>query len=586
MDQRIAALERVVGSLEDAVRRLERRVAVLEGSAEPAPTVSSRTTGPAVETAVSPPAHGALVALRSTPALVGRSLLVLAGGFFLRALTEAGTLAPRTGIAFGLAYAGAWVVVAAADAHRGRHGSAGFYAACAALIANPLLFEAVTSFGVLSETMAALALAAMAAIGLAIAAHWNMHAAAWVFGVGALGTAVALAMARPPGEASTAVIVLLGLGWLWLEDRRGWNVLTWLTALAADVAVLRLTALAVTSHDLPAGFGTVHPWAVASLQAVLVVGYIGASVVRALRGRRPLRGFDVAQTIAAWLVGWVGGLRLAGAQGWETASLSVFCLAVAAVAYAGAFAVVDRRRGRGRAFYYLSSIGVAALILGMPGVAGTSVAILWATAAAAMAVIGGRWDRVTLQFHSVVLLLAAWVSSGLGSVVLRSLFGGREEHTWQAGTVLVAGVTIAATAIVFAGRRGRVVGWAGRLPMAGLLALSTLTIAAAIVSVGNMVTDGLAVALGTVALAASTVGLALLASRFEIVEAGWLVYPTLGLTGLKVLSQDLGSGRAVVLVVALASYGTALVVAPRLLRSGRAPSVDPVLQPAGDLDDG
>jgi len=182
--------------------------------------------------------------------------------------------------------------------------------------------------------------------------------------------------------------------------------------------------------------------------------------------------------------------------------------------------------------------------------------------------------------------MAAWVSSGLGSVVLRSLFGGREEHTWQAGTVLVAGVTIAATAIVFAGRRGRVVGWAGRSAMAGLLALSTLTIAAAIVSVGNMVTDGLAVALGTVALAASTVGLALLASRLEIVEAGWLVYPTLGLTGLKVLSQDLGSGRAVVLVVALASYGAALVVAPRLLRSGRAPSGDATLSPAGGPDDG
>ena len=586
MDQRIAGLERLVGSLDDAVRRLERRVALLEGSAETAPAVSPDTREPATEAAAPFGARGALVALRSTPALVGRSLLVLAGGFFLRALTEAGTLAPRTGVALGLAYAGAWVVVAAADAHRGRHGSAGFYAACAALIANPLLFEAVTSFGVMSEATAALALAAMAAVGLAVAAHWNMHAAAWVFGVGALATAVALAMARPPGEAASAVVVALGLAWLWVEDRRGWNGLTWLTALAADVAVLRLTALAVSSHDLPAGFGTLHPWAVASLQAALVIGYVGASVLRALRGRRPLRGFDVAQTIAAWLVGWGGGLRLATAQGWETGGLSVFCLVVAAAAYAGAFAVVDRREGRNRAFFYLSSIGLASVILGMPGIAGTVTASVWTAIAVAVAVVGSRWDRVTLRVHAVVLLLAAWVPSHLAAAVLGSLSGGRiGGSAWQIQALVVAALTVITTGIVFFGRRQREAEWVGRLPMAGLLAMSTLTIAAAMVSAGHAVAATIAVGLGTVALAAAAVGLALLASRWGVVEAGWLVYPMLVLTGIKVLSQDLGSGRAVVLVVALASYGTALVVAPWLLRSGRSPSGD-ISRAPGDGSEG
>ncbi len=586
MDQRIAGLERVVGSLEDTVRRLERRVAILEGGGEPAPAVLPDTREPAAEMAVPSAAHGALVALRSTPALVGRSLLVLAGGFFLRALTEGGTVAPRTGVALGLAYAGAWVAVAAADARRGRHGSAGFYAACAALIANPLLFEAVTSFEVLSETTAALALAAMAAVGLAVAVHWNMHVAAWVFGAGALATAVALAMARPPGEATTAVVVALGLAWLWVEDRRGWNVLTWLMALAADVAVLRLTALAVTSHDLPAGFGTVHPLAVASLQAALVIGYVGASVLRALRGRRPLRGFDVAQTIAAWLVGWGGGLRLASAQGWETGGLSVFCLVVAAATYAGAFAVVDRRDGRNRAFFFLSSIGLASVILGMPGLAGTVTATVWAAIAVVVAMVGSRWDRVTLRAHAAVLLLAAWVSSHLAVTILGSLGGGQNlRNAWQTQALLVAALTVITTGIIFLGRRRGEVEWAGRLPMAGLLLMSTLTVAAAMASVGLWVAATFAVGLGTVALAAATVGLALLASRWGIVEAGWLVYPMLVLTGLKVLSQDLGSGRAVVLVVALASYGTALVVAPRLLRSGRSTSGGVTPPPEGAPDD-
>jgi hypothetical protein len=518
---------------------------------------------------------------------VGRSLLVLAGGFFLRALTEGGTLAPGTGVALGLAYAGAWVAVAAADAHRGRHGSAGFYAACAALIGNPLLFEAVTSFGVMSEATAALALAVMAALGLAVATRWNMHTAAWVFGVGALATAVALAMARPPGEAASAVVVALGLAWLWLEDRRGWNVLTWLTALAADVAVLRLTALAITTHDLPAGFGTVHGWAVASLQAALVIGYVGASVVRAVRGRRPLRAFDVAQTIAAWLVGWGGGLRLAGAQGWETGGLSVFCLVVAAAVYAGAFAIVDRRHGRNWAFFYLTSIGLVSVILGMPGTAGAATATVWAAVAVAVAVVGSRWDRVTLRAHAAVLMLAAWVSSGLAAAVLGSLVGGQTARTaWQPQALLVAALTVVTTGIVFVGRRRREAEWIGRLPMAGLLAMSTLAVAAAMVSVGHGVTTTFAVALGTVALAAATVGLALLASRWGVIEAGWLVYPMLVLTGLKVVSQDLGSGRAVVLVVALASYGTALVVSPRLLRSARGPTGGVTDPPAGGSEGG
>jgi len=586
MDERVVGLERVVDSLTDAVRRLEGRVALLEGSAGTMLEISPPAAEPPSEVAVPSPAHGALVALRSTPALVGRSLLVLAGGFFLRALTEAGTLAPRTGVALGLAYAGAWVAVAAADAHRGRHGSAGFYAGCAALIGNPLLFEAVTSFGVMSETTAALALAVMAALGLAVATYWNMHTAAWVFGVGALATAVALAMARPPGEATTAVVVALGLAWLWVESRRGWVVFTWLTALAANVAVLRLTALAVTSHDLPAGFGVVHPWAVASLQAVLVIGYVGASILRAVRGRRPLRGFDVAQTIAAWLVGWGGGLRLAGAHGWDTGGLSVFCLVVAVAAYAGAFAVVDRRDGRNRAFFYLSSIGLASVILGMPGISGTVTAIVWAAIAVMVAVVGSRWDRVTLRTHSVVLLLAAWVPSHLATAVLGSLNGGRiGGFEWQTQELVVAALTVITTGIVFFGRRRREAEWVGRLPMAGLLAMSTLTVAAAMVSAAHGVAPTFAVGLGTVALSAATVGLALLASRWGVVEAGWLVYPMLVLTGLKVLSQDLGSGRAVVLVVTLASYGTALVVAPWLLRSGRSPSGD-IFRAPGDGSEG
>ena len=53
-------------------------------------------------------------------------------------------------------------------------------------------------------------------------------------------------------------------------------------------------------------------------------------------------------------------------------------------------------------------------------------------------------------------------------------------------------------------------------------------------------------------------------SRFE--EATWLVYPLLVAGGLKLLLEDLRAGRAATLVVSLAFYGGALILAPRLAR--------------------
>jgi hypothetical protein len=44
------------------------------------------------------------------------------------------------------------------------------------------------------------------------------------------------------------------------------------------------------------------------------------------------------------------------------------------------------------------------------------------------------------------------------------------------------------------------------------------------------------------------------------------VYPLLVVTGLKMLMQDFGASRPSTLFVALALYGLALIVAPRLRR--------------------
>jgi hypothetical protein len=57
-------------------------------------------------------------------------------------------------------------------------------------------------------------------------------------------------------------------------------------------------------------------------------------------------------------------------------------------------------------------------------------------------------------------------------------------------------------------------------------------------------------------------------ARFR--EWAWLVYPLLVLIGLKMVAQDFKYSRPATLFIALAIYGTALIVAPRLRRRAGA----------------
>ena len=69
------------------------------------------------------------------------------------------------------------------------------------------------------------------------------------------------------------------------------------------------------------------------------------------------------------------------------------------------------------------------------------------------------------------------------------------------------------------------------------------------------------------ALSLVTVGLGALASRWGIREAGWLVYPLLLVTGLRMVVRDFLSGQTLVLVIALAAYGLALIVSTKMMRT-------------------
>ncbi len=570
MDERLEKLQKAVEALEAAVSHQDRRIAALESVTAKTPTEGSDVTVETVDPAPEAfPDQWSISAMRGTPAMAGRSLLILAGAFLLRALTEAGTFANGTGVVLGLAYAASWIFAAGLAARKGARASAGFFAVCAALIADPLIFEASTEFGVLSSTGSAITLTIMTAAGLFIASRWRLQESAWVFVVGAIATAATLAVVRPPGEAATAVLVALGLAAVWLAGRHGWEFLRWLTAIGADIGVLRLTAMA-TAPGGPHGIEAPHAPLVAVLQGALLLGYVGSSFARALRGRHPIRVFDYLQTAVAWAIGWGGAVQLARANDTGIRGLTLFALFVGLAAYAGAFGVVDRRQGRNRSFLFLSSLGLALVLLGLPGTIGSASAVAWAVLALIAAAAGSHWDRVTLRAHAAVLLGAAWIASGVAAEAAGDI-GGRAgfDAVPGAGAMIVALLTVITTLVVLFARKLKTSGWVQRLPLTALLVMSGIVAATALVSVATLVAPGSALWMGTVALSALTIVAAVLASRWGIREAGWVVYPLLALTGLRVVLTDLASGRTGVFVIALAAYGSAMILSPRLLRTHR-----------------
>ena len=135
MDERIGRLEKTVERLAETVDRLDDRVAALEFEERPSAVAGAEGMNEDGAHALGSQIDTQMAAVLGTPTLVGRSLLVLAGGFLLRALTERGIFASGMGVALGMTYAMIWIFVAALEARRGTRASAAFYAVCSAVIA-------------------------------------------------------------------------------------------------------------------------------------------------------------------------------------------------------------------------------------------------------------------------------------------------------------------------------------------------------------------------------------------------------------------------------------------------------------------
>jgi hypothetical protein len=568
MADRLEELQSAVRDLTAELRHLEARVSGLEGRASSPARPSPAAGGP--EEAPRP----GIALPQGTIALAGRTLLVLAGAYVARALTDGRVVPAGAGVALGLAYAVFWQLRAAREARAGLRESAVFHTVASSLIAFPLVWETTARFGLLGPRAACAALVGFFALGLAVAWRRGLALGAWATTGLALGTAVALLIATH--DLLAAFVALLAVAGMleWLAYHDKWLPLRWGAAFVLDAVAFLLVALVTRSQGLPEGYVPLAPAVAAGTLLALPALYVASLAARTLRRERPVTFFEAAQGTLAVVLGLGGAWRVLTAHGSSTAGLGVLALLLGSFCYGAAFAFAERRAGQGRNFYFYSTAGGLLALAGANVVAfGPALPFALGALGLLAALFGRRIGRMTLRVHSALYLVAGALETGLLVACARAL-AGRETGSLPS-LAWVAAVAAAAAWVVLANDPGAPRSGAARAPQLLLAVLIVFALGKALqaglwAGLGERVVGdaGVAAVLRTAVLAVLALGLALAVRGRTWPELGWLVYPLVALGGVKLLLQDLRVGRPATLVLSLAIYGAVLVLAPRLMKAG------------------
>ena len=585
MDDRTARLESTVEQLRLDILSLQQRLDALEvkrpgGTTAEADALAKESTGtrPAVRSAgrTARDPYDPIVVL----SLVGRLVLVLAGGFFLRAMTDAGVIAPRVGLALAFVYALVWLFMAGRAGARGQVSSAVFHALAAAVVAFPLLIEATTRFKALTGATSALAIAIVTAGLLLVAWRQRLRAVAWIAVIGALPTSFVLLSQTGVIAPFAVFLIAFGVATLWLGYSLDWWGTRWPVALAADVAVVGVTLRVLAPEHQEA-------LSVALLLQLLLVGaYVVSIALRTLIRGRNVTVFEAAQTAAALMVGFGGAVYLGQATGHLPAPLGVASMVFGAACYGVAVAFVAKRGDSAPNLYFYTTLALALVLAGVALLLGAPwCGVVFALFAVLAAGLWSRGGRLLALLHAAVYLLAAGVASGAlaygasalaadavgpwilpGAVMLVVVVAGalsaRLAAAWPQsdGGEFASGIRAAIIVVLAWAAVGWVIGYIA--PAVGGLA-------------DRSVDPGILATVRTGVLAVATLLIAWIGRHARFREWGWLVYPLLVGIGVKMMTEDFKHSRPATLFIAMALFGAALIVAPRLRRGGNKVTAQP-----------
>jgi len=588
MSDRVAELEAKVAELSESLGKVHERVALLERGLTPAAARRAR----AAAAAAAPAGDAAAAMLRqdaaslaSTVSLTGRTLLVLAGAFFLRALTDTGRLPTWIGVGMGFVYAGIWIALADRSAARRDLVSAGFHGAAAVAIGFPLLVEVTSRFKLFPTWIAAILLSAFTAVALAVAARRRFQTLAWLVVLAAIPAAYALMLAQGRVAPPLLFLVVLGTGTVWLGYVLDWHGLRWPVAFAADLAVLFLAVEAVRP-GAPDG-----PVTAVLVQFALMAAYLGSTAVRTLGLHRNVVVFEMVQSAAVLVTGLGAAAFVTARAGMGTGALALGALSLAfgAGAYAIAFAFVERERTPAN-FYFYTTAGAAFLLAGatflMPGAAR---GLFWAALAFAAALGARKAGRRTLAGHAATFAVAAALASGLISHAVEATIEA-PDVAWSPASLAAIGAAVAVAACAWALGTAPVRGPLDRVPRVVLLVVLAVSGAGLVIgwvtpavagAPGAGADPGVVATVRTVVLSLGALVLAALGRLEPWSEARWLVWPVLALAGLKLLLEDLHAGRPATQFLAFGLYGAALILVPRIRRREPAAAAHPPRTAAG-----
>jgi hypothetical protein len=503
--------------------------------------------------------------------LIGRLVLVLAGGFFLRGMTDTGVFAPPAGIALGFAYGLVWLLLTDRAGGRQQVPSAVFHALAAAMVAFPLLIEATARFKVLTGAASALVISVLTAGLLFVAWRRRLHAVAWVTVVVALPTSIVMLAQTGVVVPFAFYLIALGVATLWMGYSLDWRAIRWPVALAADIVVFGVTMRALAPEHLDA------PKVAIAVQLSLLSAYVISIAIRTLFRGRNVVPFEVVQTTAALVVGFGGAVSVTQATGAHLTMLGATSLVIGAACYGVAVAFIDRREDRGRNVYFYTTLALVQVLAGLTLVLGEQwLGVVFAGLAVLAALLWSRVGRLFMLLQGAAYIVAAGIVSGTLSYCVWALAAGA-VGSWALPSVVML-VVLAAGALsaglaavqpksdgsVFAGGPRFVIilvfVWTAGGCVIGYLAPVAWGLADRSLDLGVLAT------LRTGVLAVATLLIAWIGRHARFREWGWLVYPLLVGTGLKMVAQDFMHSRPVTLFIALALYGTAIIVAPRLRR--------------------
>jgi hypothetical protein len=501
---------------------------------------------------------------------VGRTFVALGGAFLLRALTDAAIVPLPQGTALGLAYAFVWLVMSDRAAASRQPTSAAFHGLVAVIVAFPLIWESVTRFQLLTPGAAAIALTIVSTLMLAAALRQRSQTLAWLAVLAALGTSLALVAATRVVLPFAVFTIALGVATLWIGYSADWVLLRWPVALIADLMVIAITMRA-TGGNWPD-----PPPQVIAVQLLLLTGYLASVAARTLVRGREVNAFEGLQTAAVLAVGFGGAVYVARATGFGSTALATVNLLFGVGCYAVALAFLARQRELHRNVTFYSSLGLLLVLVSLALLlSGPAMALAWTALGVLTTVSALRTRRVTLNAHAAVYVAAAAVASGLLMTATTALIGQPAAEwpamSWTALAVL-AGVA-ACWAVPMSGDAGAaairriprvlitiVLIWSAGGWLVGLVA------AALGAGFGHAPDAGVIATVRTSVLAAAALVLAWVGRSERFRESAWLLYPVLAAGGLKLLVEDMPRSRPATLFIALALYGGALIVAPRIGR--------------------